>query len=428
MTRDAPAVVADPPFRVPVGDLVRLTVPAVVVGVGSAVTLLGLSRLAGVIESWVWDDLSAAVGLASDSAPWIVGVLTVTGLLVGLVVRYAPGHAGPDPATIDLVADPLPLRVLPGLALALVLMLAGGVSLGPENPVIGLNVGLAVALGMRFLPRVRAPIWLAMAVAGTVGALFGTPIAAALVFSELDAGDRRIPLWDRLFAPLVAATAGSLTVLQLEDLSLSVAVPAYTYGGLPDLGIAIAVAVAAALLGLVAVYVFVPAHRLFHHLGHPVLMLGAAGLVLGLLGALGGEVTLFKGLTQMQELPGLAATTTALGFLAVAGIKMLAMVVAATSGFRGGRIFPALFAGVAVGFAVHQAWDGVPLALAVGAAVVGIVVAVTRNGWLSLFIAAAVVPQVALAIPLLLATLAAWLVVTNRPALIVPPEPGPVGP
>ena len=37
------------------------------------------------------------------------------------------------------------------------------------------------------------------------------------------------------------------------------------------------------------------------------------------------------------------------------------------------------FVGVALGFAINTFWDGVPLGLAVGAAVVGIVVAATRN-------------------------------------------------
>ncbi|MET0789139.1 MAG: ion channel protein [Cellulomonas sp.] len=425
MTQEPAPPVVEEPFRVPVANLLKLAVPAIVIGIGSALTLYALSKLASLLEGWLWDDLSAAVGVSSDSAGWIIGMLTATGLAIGLVVRYAPGHAGPDPATLELVAEPLPLRVLPGLALALVLMLAGGVSLGPENPIIGINVGLAVALGMRFLPKVNAPIWLAMAVAGTIGAMFGTPVAAALLFSELDAGDRRIPLWDRLFAPLVAATAGTLTMLQLESLDLAVAAPAYTYGGLEDLGLSVLIALGAAAVGLIAVYLFVPLHRAFQRIGHPVLMLTVGGLLLGLLGALGGEVTLFKGLTQMQELPGLAATTTGAGFLALAGIKLLAMLVAATSGFRGGRIFPTLFVGVALGFAINAVWDAVPLALAIGAAVVGIIVAATRNGWLSLFMAIAVVPQVSLLIGLLLATLAAWLLVTNRPPLLAPAEPRP---
>jgi hypothetical protein len=49
--------------------------------------------------------------------------------------------------------------VLPGLALALILMLAGGVSLGPENLIMAVNTGLVVALGSRFLPAIGASAW-----------------------------------------------------------------------------------------------------------------------------------------------------------------------------------------------------------------------------------------------------------------------------
>src|SRR5690348_12847157 len=56
--------------------------------------------------------------------------------------------------TSELVAAPLPLRALPGLALALVLGLAGGVSLGPENPIVAFNVALAAWFLCR--PRFRS--------------------------------------------------------------------------------------------------------------------------------------------------------------------------------------------------------------------------------------------------------------------------------
>ena len=422
------STVDEAPFRVPVGALAKLALPAAVMGIFCSLSLLALSSLAEHLSGWLWDDVSAWFGLAAYSDAWTIIMLTVTGLLIGLVVRYAPGHAGPDPATVELVAPPLAPRVLPGLAVALILMLAGGVSLGPENPIIGINVGIIVWVGLKAFPRVGVPIWVAVAVAGTIGAMFGTPVAAALLLSELNAGDRRIPLWDRLFAPLVAATAGALTTMQLADLNLSVDVGTYVDGGLKDLGLGILISLGAALFGLVAVYLFVPFHTLFQKIKHPVVMLTVGGLLLGVLGAIGGEVTLFKGLKQMQELPGLAATTTALGFLAFAVIKLFALLVAATSGFRGGRIFPTLFIGVALGFAIHQAWSSVSLPLAVGCACVGILVAATRSGWLSIFMAVAVVPQMVLLPAFILATLVAWLLVTNRPQLIAPkaPEPEPV--
>lgn len=420
--------VDEAPFRVPVGGLIKLAAPAALMGIFCSVSLIALSTLAEHLSDWLWNDVSASFGLEAYGTAWTIIMLTMTGLLIGLVVRYAPGHAGPDPATLELVAAPLKPMVLPGLAAALILMLAGGVSLGPENPIIGINVGIIVWVGMKLFPKVNVPIWLAIAVAGTIGAMFGTPVAAALLLSELDAGDRRIPLWDRLFAPLVAATAGALTTMQLADLDLSVNVGTYVDGGLKDLGLGILISLGAAVFGLVAVYLFVPFHTLFQKIKHPVVMLTIGGLLLGVLGAIGGEVTLFKGLKQMQELPGLAATTTAVGFLVFAVVKLFALLVAATSGFRGGRIFPTLFIGVALGFAIHQAWPStVSLPLAVGCACVGILVAATRSGWLSIFMAVAVVPQMILLPAFILATLVAWLLVTNRPQLIAPaakePEP-----
>lgn len=414
-------------FRVPVRQLLRLTIPAALVGILCGLLLIGLSALADAVEGWLWDDLSGVFGLDRDSPVWIVVILTLTGLLVGLVIRFAPGHAGPDPASAGLVEPPLPPRVLPGLALAMVLTLAGGVSLGPENPIMAINAALVVWIGARVAGQVGAPQWMALSTAGTLGAMFGTPLAAALMFSELDPGDRRIPLWDRLFAPLVSAATGALTMLLLSDLDFAMDVPAYPGIQVTDLAVAVAVSLGAAALGLAASYVFTPLHRLVHRVRQPVLLLTLGGLVLGLLGALGGPITLFKGLEQMKQLPGLVGETTALGFLAFALIKLVALLVASSVGFRGGRIFPATFVGVALGYAVAVAFPSVPTALAVGSATVGIIVAATRSGWLSIFLVVAIIPQATLIPPLLFATLAAWLLVTNRPELRAAPldEPTP---
>ncbi len=408
----------DPAFRVPVRRLVALTVPAAVVGVVTSVTLVGLSALAGVIEGWLWDDLSGVFGLDRESAVWIVVILTLTGLLVGLVVRFVPGHAGPDPATAGLVEAPLKIGVVPGLALAMVLMLAGGVSLGPENPIMGINAALLVWFGGRYLRSIDVPLWVVLSTAGTLGAMFGTPLAAALMLTEIDPGDRRIPIWDRMFGPLVAATTGALTTMQLSpDLTFDIGLPGYDSTSLGDMGLAIVLSVGAAAVGVLGAYAFTPMHRFVHRVRNPVLLLTAGGLVLGLLGALGGGITLFKGLEQMKELPGLMATTTGLGFLSFALVKLVALLIASSVGFRGGRIFPATFVGASLGFAVHGFWPSVDITLAVGATTVGILVAATRSGWLGLLLVIVMLPDRELFIPMLLATLAAWLVVTNRPEL-----------
>lgn len=403
---ETPELPIEESVRVPVGRLLALTPVALAVGVACALGLWGISALAEFLQRLIWDDLASTVGATADTWWWTLTILTVTGLLVGLVIRYAPGHAGDDPATVELVSRPLPPSAVPGLTAAAVLTLAGGVSLGPENPIMAINAALIVAIGVRLLPALGGEHWLGLSTAATIGALFGTPVAAALMLSEANAGNSRIPLWNRLYLPLVAAATGSFVMLRFTDLSLSIGLPDDSFDGLRDVLAAIGVAA-----------VFDPLHRLMHRIANPVLLLTLAGLALGLLGALGGEITLFKGLDQAKELPGELGSTTAVGFFVMAGIKLVALLIAAAAGFRGGRIFPAVFIGVALGFGIHTIWTSIPLVDAVAAATVGIVVAATRNGWVSLFIALAVVPQWNLVVPVLFATLAAWLVVANAPEL-----------
>lgn len=190
----------------PARALLPLILPAFVVGVGASLLLLGVSAAAEELQHVLWRNLPDALGVGRYSVLWMLVVLTASGVAVGLVVWKMPGHAGPDPATTGLDAPVLPPAVLPGLVLATALMLAGGPSLGPENPIIAVNVGLAFWLGRRLAPRMPRGLWPAMAEAATIGALFGTPVAAALVISEALAGRQlRGALWDNVFGPLAAA-------------------------------------------------------------------------------------------------------------------------------------------------------------------------------------------------------------------------------
>lgn len=411
-------------FRVPVGKLIAMTPVGIAVGALSALGLWGVSALAEVVQKLVWDDLSGALGVDAGSWWWILTILTLVGLLSGLVIRYFPGHAGHDPATDGLVAAPLTPKVVPGLVIATILTLAGGVSLGPENPIMAINAAIIVALGVRFLPQVGEKDWAGLSTAGTIGALFGTPVAAALMLSESIGGDQRVPLWNRLYVPLVAATTGSFVILHFTNLDLSIGLPPEQIGGVVHVLIATGIAVVVAAIGVVGAYVFDPLHRVLNTtMRSPVLRLTVAGLVLGALGAVGGSITLFKGLDEMKALPGEMATTSAAGFFFIAAIKLCAMLFASAAGFRGGRIFPIAFVAVALGFGIHALWTSLPLALCVTAAAVGMTVAATRNGWISLFLGLAIVPDLALITPLLFATLAAWLVVANAPELAAKPVP-----
>ncbi|GGW61380.1 putative ion-transport protein [Streptomyces lucensis JCM 4490] len=402
----------------PARALLPLILPAVAVGVAASLVYIGLSATAEQLQHVLWGPLPEALGVGRYSVLWMFVVLVATGLAVGLVVWKVPGHAGPDPATTGLDAPVLPPVVLPGLLLATGLMLAGGPSLGPENPIIAVNVGLAVWLGGRLLPRAPGALWPLLAEAATIGALFGTPVAAALVISEALAG-RPAPglLWDKLFAPLTAAAVGAMTTTLLFRPAFDLGLPALGHPRWTDLLAALVIAPVAALLGMCAVRAFPYVHAAFQRLRHPMLMLPAGGLVLGALAAVGGHLTLFKGLAETAELAHDPTGWSAGQFAVMAVVKLAALLVAASCGFRGGRIFPAVFVGTALGLCAHALVPAVPTALGVATSVLGMLLAITRQGWVSLFTAAVLVASPAIIALLCIASLPAWLLVTGRPQM-----------
>lgn len=404
--------------------LIVLAVPAVLIGAGSALMLWLLDGLSELLRGLLWETWPALFGATGATWWWILLVLTLVGAAVGLVVQIAPGHAGPDSATTELADTPPALRALPSLALVVVIGLAGGVSLGPENPIMAINASLAVAIVGRATTSIPAPIVVLLSSAATIGALFGTPVAAALVLTGMVGAIRGGgSLWDKLFLPLAAAGTGAVTMKLLGGHTLAFELapmgeiqPIYLATGL-------LVAVVAAVLGVIVAWLFPYVHRAFHALRHPIVFTTLGGLVLGLLGVLGGPITMFKGLSETGELladPGSFAP----GQLALfVGVKLVALLVAASAGFRGGRIFPIVFAGAALGILAADVVPALPLSLAVASAVMGVVLVATRDGWIAMFIGVAMVGDVAVLAILCLTILPVWLIVTKAPELIAPVTP-----
>ncbi|HEM7946643.1 TPA: ion channel protein [Citrobacter koseri] len=396
--------------------MLLLSLPALIIGIASSLVLIAVMKVASVLQRLLWEQIPVGLGIAHDSPVWIIGMLTFTGIMVGLVIRYSPGHAGPDPATEPLIGAPMSPVALPGLLIALILGLAGGVSLGPEHPIMAVNIALAVAIGARLFPRIGALDWTILASAGTIGALFGPPVAAALIFSQTLNSSDDTPLWDRLFAPLMAAAAGSLTTSLFFHPHFSLPIAHYTQMRLSDIFSGAVVAAIAIAAGMVAVWCLPRLHTLVHRLKNPVLILGIGGFMLGILGVLGGPLTLFKGLDEMQQL-AFSQTLGATDYFMLAIVKLGALVIATACGFRGGRIFPAVFVGVALGLMLHAHVEAVPAAITVSCAILGLMLVVTRDGWLSLFMAAVVVPDTTLLPLLCIVMLPAWLLLAGKPMM-----------
>ncbi|WP_082093353.1 ion channel protein [Demequina sediminicola] len=413
-----------------VRTLLRATVPALIIGAMCGALLWAIDEAAHGVTVFMWELVPEWTGVDPEARWWPIVVLGLAGLAVGIIIRYIPGHGGYDSATTELVAPPLPLKVLPGIALALIVSLGAGVSLGPESPIISIAVGLSMWGMTRIMPQISHGPVLLMAGAGMIGAMFGSPVAAALLLTELVAGVKLGGLlWDRLFAPVAAAASGALVANLLGVAFRPQEIGDYAGPHWTDLTIGIPIALAAAAGSLLGAWLMPRVWHLLRRFPNPIVFTTIGGIVLGLLGAIGGPLTLFKGAEQTGELISRAGEFSFWALLGMALIKVLALTVSAASGFRGGRIFPAVFIGAAFGLAGHSLVPDSSLALAIAAGSLGSILAIGRDGWLALFMGVALIGDIAILPVLCIIILPVWLLVTSAPAMLVhngtvPPNAG----
>jgi H+/Cl- antiporter ClcA len=252
-----------------------------------------------------------------------------------------------------------------------------------------------------------------LGVAGLLGAMFGAPVGATFAFIELMPLSGK-ELYDKLVPLFVAATSGALTITL-------VATRPQFFAPFPDPRDFIVVDIASAAgIGILGAVVGLAIGWAFRNLHAPtqriplVVRLPLGGLLLGIIAVIAGDLVLFSGQRELDPLIAeadfLSDGDVSLLFVG----KVLSLVIAVLAGFRGGKIFPAVFIGMSLGVLIHALVPGIPLVLACGAATVGIVIALIRVWLLTLLLVAMIVGFASL--PLLgVALIAAHLVVANAP-------------
>lgn len=262
-----------------------------------------------------------------------------------------------------------------------VVSLAFGASLGPEAPLLVLATGLGDRVA-RILRTSRSEAALISA-SGALAGLFGGPLAAvALPLEQGRATERKV----RLVVPsLVAGLAGLVTMM----LVLPGSGPRrYELPGLEtdtgrelvgSIGWAALGAVPAAVAGLALLLAAEPVRRTASRLlPSTVLRASAGGVVLGVCGVV-DPLSLFSGEHQGQELVDSAGEQAVTALLLLVAVKLVATLACLGTGWFGGQIFPAVFAGMAAATALVEAWSAVPLGAAVAAGGAAAAAAVLRR-------------------------------------------------
>jgi chloride channel protein, CIC family len=350
-----------------------LLVLAAILGAPISAAAYGFLQLVNHLQTWIFSDLPGRLGLHGEPLWWPVPWLVLSGVLVGLCIRYLPGRGGHSPADgFKAGGAPTP-RELPGVLLAALATLALGVVLGPEAPLIALGGGLAVLavkVARRDAPQRTTAVVAAAGSFASISALLGSPILGAFLLMEASGlGGAALELV--LIPGLLASGIGFLVFIGLDAWTglgtASLAIPNLPSVGPPTLaefGWALVIGAGAALVGSAIRWLglFLRPHverRML--LLTPVAGLAVAGLAIAF--ALGtgrsSSEVLFSGQLAVGPFLQQGATYSVAALALLLACKGLAYGISLSS-FRGGPIFPALFVG-AVGGALLSHLPGLPL-------------------------------------------------------------------
>ncbi len=242
-------------------------------------------------------------------------------------------------------------RYLPAGLLSIYISLVFGASLGPEVAAIDMGGSMGTLTGDRLRSRVRA-----LATVGIMASLGGFGI---YLFVNRTTGGALYP---------VPPLGEFLPVYLLYTAVLGLA-------------------------GAAAGVLFIGAFHLFSRVLTPLagryLIRGlAGGIGMGIVGTI-FPLVLFSGQNEFKTVLDMGAATGATVLLLLVAAKILASTWCMATLFKGGPIFPLIFAGGTLGLAVSAIFPFIPLAVAVPAVMAGMIICVLK-------MPAAVIPIVAL--------------------------------
>ena len=340
-----------------------LLLAAALIGLPIAVVAFGFLAAVTATQKWLWQSLPTSFGWDQPKWWYVVLVLTLAGVLVGLVVVGLPGRGGHIPAggMGGGLTQPIDLG---GALLAAALALVMGAVIGPEAPLIALGGGLAILAANRTRLRDSGQGVALIAAAGSAAAIatiFGNPLVAVVLMLEVVgfAGSQVLLV---VLPAMVSSGIGALIFTGMGNWT-GIKVPSLAVPGLPAatvvggdllwvIPLAVLAAVGAGLCRRLGLWV---AHRAETN---TVLVTTGAGL---LVGACGAAYTLITGRTALDVLQsGQAALPALVSSPASWSIATLVLLLAfkgvayglSLGSFRGGPTFPAVFLGAVIGVLV----------------------------------------------------------------------------
>ncbi len=357
---------------------VKLLLLAALLGAASAAVLFIFMLLVNTGVAAVWETGATATGLPAPIFTLLV--CTVGGLLVGIAVKGFGDHSG---IFAELMAEfgrtgRFDYRHAPGIVVTALISLVSGGSLGPEAPMADACGGMGTWLADRLKLDPRQSRVLGFAgLSGMLAAFITSPFGGAVL--ALESARAAIAYAWTIFPSLVASSVATTVFLVLTNQFFGAlyTFPAY-HPRITDLLLAVPLGLVGALAGVVFMLTFRWLRRLMAPLQRHLILRGLIGGVgIGLAGAW-MPLVLFSGEEQTLTLIESAASIGVLPLISLALVKLLVTSLLLATGWKGGYIFPTMFASVALGLATSLIFPAIPPAVAVAATMGGVMVATLK--------------------------------------------------
>lgn len=381
-------------------------------------TILGL--IGGIIAGCYWIILEHLTELfAGVEGIYVIPLMTIGGLAAGLVI-----HKLGDPGEIDLIVDNIHFnkgrldpKSNPSMILSSLLCISVGGSLGPEAPLVQVvgSTGTYIARKLGFKGEDIRSITIA-GMASAFTALFGAPLGGSLFALEI-LDHKQVTRYYQAFMPaLVASCASYLMFILITHLNLGPTwtFPSYSNPQVNDIFYAIFYSLAGAAIGWLFIFMVKKLKSVFNFFTVPIyIKLALGGFILGTIASF-LPLTRYFGHDQLQEV--LTGSFSTEFLLALLILKLLAIAITVTSGWRGGFIIPLFFAGTILGVIIYQLLPGQNLTLVSVCVMASLVACVTRTP-VSIIILLGTMTGFQSLIPIMFASLTGFFLAPKTPLI-----------
>jgi H+/Cl- antiporter ClcA len=361
---------------------IKLLVLVALLGVISALLTFVFMALVHQGTVLIWEQGATMMGI--DPRLFTILVCTLGGLLVGLLVKLFGDHSGIFAEVMQEFGKTgrFDYRNAPGIVITAFVSLIAGASLGPEAPLADASGGMGTLLADRLkLDEQETRTMGYSGVSGMLAAFITSPFGGAILGLESaqgGTGGKKAYFWV-LFPSLLASAAATVVFVLLSGhfFETLYQFPNYT-PRLADLFYAVPLGLIGGAVGLLFMLSLKRLQQLFLPMKQHMVLRGLiGGLGLGLLGAL-WPLTLFSGEEGTLDLINHAAEIGVLMLIVLGLVKLFATSLLLATGWKGGYIFPIMFASVALGLAVNLLFPEIPVAVTVAATMAGALVAALK--------------------------------------------------